>query len=325
MIMGFTIFIAMLFFLKETYPPSILVTKAEVLRRRTKNWAIHAKQEEVEIDIMELVKRNISRPIRMLFEEPILLLIGFYITFVYSLIYISITAYPEVFQKKRHWNQGVGSLPLLGMMLGCISGGCTHIAYNRIWVKKYHANGNRAVPEWRLPVTAFTSIIFAIGLFWFGWTGNYNSVHWIVPTIGGFLIGYGLLGVFIGLICYIMDAYLMFAASALAGNTILRSLVAGGCPLFDKQMFDNLGVEWGMTLLGCLAVVMIPVPVLFMKHGAKLREKSKWVPKAPVTPPGRERDSKDEKAKKTASRSTSGNRDDIGSDGQEKKADDTQV
>lgn len=285
MIMGFTATVLLIFFLKETYPPAILVDKADYLRRRTRNWAIHAKQEEVEIDLKELVSKNLSRPLRMLFEEPILLLIGFYITFAYTLLYISITAFPEVFEGVHHWRPGVASLPFIGMMIGIILGAASAVAINPAWVKKYHANGNRSVPEWRLPFAAFSGVIFAIGLFWFGWTGNYRSVHWIVPTIGGSFIGYGIVGLFIGLICYIMDAYLMFAASALGGNTVLRSFIAGSAPLYDRQLFNNLGVEWGMTLLGCLALVLIPVPILFMKFGPRLREKSTWAPYTPTTPP----------------------------------------
>jgi DHA1 family multidrug resistance protein-like MFS transporter len=60
--MGFLAFGLNLFFLEESYPPLILVGKAEELRRRTKNWGIHAKQEEIEIDFRELVEKNFSRP-----------------------------------------------------------------------------------------------------------------------------------------------------------------------------------------------------------------------------------------------------------------------
>lgn len=43
-------------------------------------------------------------------------------------------------------------------------------------------------------------------------------------------------------------------------------------------MFDNLGIQWAGTLLGCLAVIMVPIPVCFYLFGAKLREKSKFAP-----------------------------------------------
>lgn len=74
---GFASFTLNLFFLRETYPPVILIEKADELRRRTKNWGIHAKQEEIEVDLRELVERNFSRPLRMLFTEPIVLLLRY--------------------------------------------------------------------------------------------------------------------------------------------------------------------------------------------------------------------------------------------------------
>ena len=43
-------------------------------------------------------------------------------------------------------------------------------------------------------------------------------------------------------------------------------------------MFNNLGIEWAATLLGCLAAVMVPIPVLFYLYGAKIRRKSTFAP-----------------------------------------------
>jgi hypothetical protein len=65
------------------------------------------------------------------------------------------------------------------------------------------------------------------------------------------------------------------AASAVAANIILRSSVAAGFPLFTKQMFENMGIQWACTLLGCLAAVMIPIPLVFRAYGPFLRGKSK--------------------------------------------------
>jgi DHA1 family multidrug resistance protein-like MFS transporter len=66
-----------LFIVEESYSPILLASKAAELRRRTKNWAIHAKQEEIEVDIHSLIERNFSRPIRMLVTEPIVLLLRY--------------------------------------------------------------------------------------------------------------------------------------------------------------------------------------------------------------------------------------------------------
>ena len=55
-IMGFSAFLLDFLFLRETYPPVLLIDKASELRRRTHNWGIHAKQEEIEVDFNELIQ-----------------------------------------------------------------------------------------------------------------------------------------------------------------------------------------------------------------------------------------------------------------------------
>lgn len=123
---------------------------------------------------------------------------------------------------------------------------------------------------------------FALGLFWFGWSGYRADIHWIVPTLSGLLTGFGLLAIFLQSLNYLVDAYLMFAASAIAANTFLRSLAGAGFPLFSQYMFKSLGVNWAGTLLGCVALVLVPIPVGFYFYGAKIREKSAFAPTKPM-------------------------------------------
>lgn len=68
------------------------------------------------------------------------------------------------------------------------------------------------------------------------------------------------------------------AASAIAANTFLRSIAGAVFPLFSTYMFDALGVNWAGTLLGFVALVLVPIPILFWKYGAKIRERSKFAP-----------------------------------------------
>ena len=75
-IMGWLAVALCVLFLKETYAPAILVEKAKTLRRQTHNWGIRARQEEVELDWEEIITNNFSRPFRMLFTEPIVLLVS---------------------------------------------------------------------------------------------------------------------------------------------------------------------------------------------------------------------------------------------------------
>lgn len=165
-IMGFACLIALVLFLEESYPPVVLVQKASQLRRRTKNWGIHAKQEEIEVDLKELLSKNISRPMRILFTEPIVLLVTIYLSFIYGLLYLFLTAYALVFQGVYGWNAGVGGLPYFGLVVGVFLGFATVAYINKDYAKKLKANNDIPVPEWRLPIAVFGGLVFAGGLFW---------------------------------------------------------------------------------------------------------------------------------------------------------------
>jgi DHA1 family multidrug resistance protein-like MFS transporter len=207
-IMGFVAFGLNLLFLQETYPPVILVEKAEELRRRTRNWGIHAKQEEIEVDVRELIEKNFSRPIKMLISEPIVLLLSLYMAFIYGILYLSLTAYPIVFQGIYGMNLGVGGLPFFGMILGQLLAGLFIVFRQPGYQKKLAANNDMPIPEWRLPEVIIGGAAFAVGLFWFGWSGYRSDVHWIVPTLSGILTGFGLLSIFLQSLNYLVDAYL---------------------------------------------------------------------------------------------------------------------
>ncbi|KAJ5358859.1 uncharacterized protein N7496_011272 [Penicillium cataractarum] len=277
-IMGFLSTVLCLLFLKETYAPAILVEKAIKLRRQTHNWGIRARQEEVELDWEELITNNFSRPFRMLFTEPIVFLISLWMSFVYGLMYALLSAYPVVFQEIHGMNLGVGSLPFIGLIIGELLAGGYILLDQKSYSKKLAANNNIPIPEWRLPPSILGGICFTIGLFWFGWTGWTKSIHWMAPTASGVITGFGIYVIFLQCFNYLIDSYLTFAASVFAANTIIRSAVGAAFPLFSKQMFHNLGVQWAGTLLGCLALIMVPIPLAFIKIGPILRKKSKFAP-----------------------------------------------
>ncbi|KAF7162743.1 hypothetical protein CNMCM5623_007912 [Aspergillus felis] len=275
-IMGASAFVLDLFFLEETYPPVVLIGKAAELRQRTRNWGIHAKQEEIEVEFGELIRKNFSRPLRILFTEPIVLLLSIYMAFLYGLLYLFLTAYPIVFQRVHGFNKGVGGLPYFGIIIGEFLGGIFIIMLQPWYTRRLSANKDIPIPEWRLPPAIIGGVAFSGGLFWFGWSGYRSDIHWIVPTLSGLLTGFGLFCVFLQCLNYIVDAYLVFAASALAANSVLRSIAGAGFPLFSTYMFNALGVNWTGTLLGCVAAILMPIPLLFYLYGPKIRAKSKF-------------------------------------------------
>jgi hypothetical protein len=104
----------------------------------------------------------------------------------------------------------------------------------------------------------------------YGWTAQYKE-PWIAPEIGTALVGIGNMAVFMVVVTYLVDAFTIYAASALAANTVVRSIMGALLPLAGQKLYASLGVGWGNSLLGFIAVACIPVPWALMKYGEQLR------------------------------------------------------
>ncbi|KAJ5330044.1 hypothetical protein N7452_010434 [Penicillium brevicompactum] len=264
-----------IFFLDETFPPCLLVAKAARIRKESGHWGIHARQEKVELDFSSLVEKYFTRPLKLLFMEPIILVVSLYMSFIYGLVYALLEAYPYVFESVYGMTPGIAGLMFIGLIIG-VGLACTFIVSRQVpYAKRLAENKGVPVPEWRLGPTLLGAPVFTIGLFWFGWTGFTSNIHWAAPAAAGIFIGFGVLCIFLPCFNYIVDSYLPIAASAVAANIILRSGVAAGFPLFSRQMFQNMGIQWAGTLLGCLAAIMIPIPIVLRVYGPMLRGKSK--------------------------------------------------
>lgn len=277
MIMAGTFCLVALLLVPETYHPTLLQCKAKRIRFATKNWAVHSKLDEGQVNMNDIVVKYLFRPIHMLIREPILTLLTLYMSLIYGMIYLFFVTYPISFQEERGWSPGIGALPFLGITVGVLLGGAIIIAITKTRFARKMAEHGRVIPEERLPPMILGAVLLPVGLFWSAWTSDPGTV-WVPQVLAGVPIGAGILMVFMQGLNYIIDVYLMHANSAIAGNTLVRSLAGAGFPLFASGMFRRLGVPWATSLLGFLTVGMVPVPVLFYVYGERLRAYSRFSP-----------------------------------------------
>ncbi|KAE8382871.1 major facilitator superfamily domain-containing protein [Aspergillus bertholletiae] len=274
---GFTLVI-LFFFLPETFAPNILWRRARRVRKITgnSNYKCEAEIELSHVRPKDVIFEALIRPFQLCFLEPIVLFLNLYISLIYGILYIWFEAYPIVFSEIHGFNAGETGLAFLGIIVGAV----LTIAGYFVWKAKYQAQFFdekwNIAPEHQLPPTCVGAFAIPISLFWFGWTGNFESVHWIVPIIASVFFSAGGCLIFNGIFSYLAHAYPKYAASALAGNDFMRSSFGAGFPLFATAMFHNLGVGWACTLLGCLTVLFVPYPFLLLKYGKRLRMSSKY-------------------------------------------------
>lgn len=150
-----------------------------------------------------------------------------------------------------------------------------NIRYAKIAAK----HNGEAPPEARLPAAIFGSILIPVGLFWFAWS-NGPSVHWVVPIAGSAVFAAGIVLVFLSLMNYLVDSYVVFAASVLASNAVLRSLFGAAFPLFTNQMYANLGIHWAASVPAFLSLACVPFPIVFYKYGPAIRARCKFAAEA---------------------------------------------
>ena len=267
-----------LFTIPETLPSQALVNKARRIRAE-KIPGFENVQAPVEVSdrsLKGIFKEALTRPWILLFD-PIAFLTAIYMSIVYALVYMLFTIYPIVFQEMRGWNPGVGELPLLGLIVGAYIGGAG-VIYEATLARKKVLKGVKLQPEDRMPLAMIGAIGFPITLFWFAWSGNFNSVHWIVPTLAGVFLDASIVLIFVSYLNYLTDTYLMNVASVMAGNTIMRSAFGAAAPLFTEYMFSALGVGGAGSLIAGVACLMAPIPFLFYRYGDRIRKRSKFAP-----------------------------------------------
>lgn len=270
--------LVLLFALPETSTANILYYKARRMRRITGNDKLKSESEIMQQNMTgaQLVKTSLLFPFVLCFTEPIVFLLNLYIALIYGILYIFFEAYAIVFVGIYGFNEGELGLAFIGVFIGSLLALAGFEIYLKVHLEKRfdQAEDGMIAPEERLPPAMLGAFFIPICLFWFGWTAR-AEIHWIVPIVGTSFFGAGTFLLFQSILNYLPDAYPSRAASVLAGNDLFRSAFGAGFPVFAASMYMNEGVGVASSILGGLATLMIPLPFIFYKYGARIRKWSK--------------------------------------------------
>lgn len=214
-----------------------------------------------------------KRPI-VIFIQPIVLTMSAYQALIFGTTYSIFTNLQSIFAEIPYCfdSEQVGLLylcPGIGFLLSVwFIVPRIDTVYNRLTEK----NNGKAMPEYRLPLANIGSVLLPMSLFWFAWTVEYR-LHWAVCMTATFFYGLGQVVIFNTVQNYYIDSFSKYAASAIAGGSVFRSLVGGVVPLVAPPMFEKLGYGWGISTFGFLAVAIGPAPLIFYYYGPRIRER----------------------------------------------------
>ncbi|KAI0084550.1 MFS polyamine transporter [Irpex rosettiformis] len=279
-----------LFFLQETFAPILLERKAAKIRKELERSSsdpeksgnrppreIRSKFDSSDRSWQHIFAKALVRPFKLWYCEPIIQLLGVYMAFVYGLMYLFLTTIPSIFEGVYRERVGIAGLHYIALGVGLT--GASQInarIMDKIYVYFTQKNGGKGRPEYRLPSMFPGTICLPIGLFLTGWTARAN-IHWIVPDIGIAFVGAGVILNFQSIQTYVIDAFTLHAASALAAVAFLRSCAGFGFPLFAPAMYNALGYGKGDSILAAVAIVIgCPAPFIFWKYGERIRKASHY-------------------------------------------------
>ena len=230
--------------------------------------------------VKDFLKENVLRPAYLLVTEPVVFFFTSLTSLSYVLVFLSTQSATLVYQSLYDWPESSIGIAQSALLVGQGIGFVTCLYQNKLFRKAFERAKevpNSRLPEVRLYLAVPGSFIgLGGGLFWYGWTSS-KDLHWILPTIGLTIIGYGSMAVMTAVMMYLTDAYAKYAASASAAACFGENIFAAFVPLATNAMYDRLGYHWASSLLGFVAIALTLAPVALIRWGEDIRKRSPFM------------------------------------------------
>ncbi|GAA6033954.1 hypothetical protein JCM8097_000426 [Rhodosporidiobolus ruineniae] len=262
------------FFLPETRGELILSKRANALTEES-GIQHYIRGAHKARSFIEGVKLSSTRPLLYLFTEPIVTMCALWIGFAWGVTFLGFGATALVFSDVYGFNAGLKSTPVLTGLIGALFGFVENeLIQEPLYRCAVQRGGGRAQPEARLYSSAAGALMFAVGFFGFAWTAR-PWIPWIAPAIFLTFSQFGLYMVYLATYNYLSDTYERYSSSAQAAQSLLRGFMGACFPFFGNKMYENLGYPYASTLVGGIGLIFVGVPLLMLRYGPALRQRSK--------------------------------------------------
>ncbi|KNG86201.1 putative MFS transporter [Aspergillus nomiae NRRL 13137] len=195
------------------------------------------------------------RPIEILFTFPAVLCCGLqyacgviWLTILSSVIALVFPLPPYEFTPEQIGYMSVG--PFVGNLIGSFYGG-----FLGDWSIKYFSRRNSGYyePEMRLYILHLPAVALCGGLIMFGVTID-KGMHWILPSIGGALFGFGLGSISDACLTLVIDSYMEITGDAFTGVAFLRNAFSIGIPFAISPWMEHSGLTKMFVTCGFISL-----------------------------------------------------------------------
>ena len=299
-ILSFALLPALLAFFPETRAPVLLTHHAREVRKTSPKHQICSPTETPSSSSSpaHLLREALFRPTQLLFTEPVLASFTLWSSFTLGMIFMFTQSIPQVYTSLYDWSESSTGIIQIAVFIG------QAVALPFCWCWNEYttcpdkadsslssSTAEKAVTETQqaspakvtsnperklllsIPATLFG---LAGGFFWYAWTSS-SSLHWMLPSIGLGLVGFGSMAIVTAVDIYITDSYAQFAGSAIAAITFGENLVSAFLPLATSSLYNALGAHWAGSLLGFVGLGLVGAPVVLFWRGDRIRARSKFM------------------------------------------------
>ncbi|CAG8932822.1 unnamed protein product [Penicillium salamii] len=232
-------------------------------------WKVKADEERA--TVLVLIKTSLLRPLRLLWTESVVFWFSLWMSFAWSILYMTFEAIPLVFSVNHDFNREQNGLVFISISVASLIAAGISVFLDHVSRRKRTVS---QTPEGRLYPACLQSMLLPIGLFWLGWT-LFPSVHWIVPVLAVGCITIGIFSVYLAVFNYLADTYHVYSSSAIAAQSFCRNVFAAVLPLCTDQMFNALTFQGASSLLGGVGVALSIVPWVLVFYGPRIRARSR--------------------------------------------------
>ncbi|KAL2787798.1 major facilitator superfamily domain-containing protein [Aspergillus keveii] len=188
-----------------------------------------------------------------------------WLTIMSSVISLVFPMPPYLFTPEQIGYMSLG--PFIGNLIGSFYGG-----FIGDWSIMYFARRNKGYyePEMRLYILHLPALSLAGGLIMFGATIA-RGMHWIWPSIGGALFGFGLGSVSDAALTLVIDSYRDITGDAFTGVAFLRNAISIGIPFAITPWMQRSGPQNMFIACGFISLAITLTIIPMIVYGKKIR------------------------------------------------------
>lgn len=256
-------------FMPETYGREILRT-----RIRYNRSGIRLPCAQSGVTISEMARITFLTPLKMLFAEPLVILITLYLGLNFAVLFQWFISVPAALNAAYGFDVKQAGLAFLSALSGVVLAMVSSSSLEALFSKP--AKHGMDSIEKRLIPAMFGSFFVTGSLFWVAFTAK-PTFHYLIPICGTAFYVWGNAMILISFISYLFDAYPPAGTlSALTTAACFRVACAGIVPLFILDMLKDLDGDWTFSIFGILSAIMGTFPFILYWFGLSWRTKSKY-------------------------------------------------